>query len=93
MVVREFSRRYPDLRMALARELRDLVSPWHRELWGEHSVLEEGDQLLARFELGAIHVDSTGFPVAEFSLKEGWDDAGFRVSLEDWAPRGLGVDD
>ena len=91
---RELARRYSDLRPALAVELRKLFVPWYEEFFKSREPLEHGEALMQRFELGGIEIDADGkISVLEFFLKEGWDDAVFRISLQDWVPYGLGVDD
>jgi len=91
--VHEFGRRYRDLCPAFATQLRQLLEPWHRQFGNGKEPLEEGDRILTRFELESIEVDPPAIKVVEFCLKQGWDDAVFRVSLVDWIPTGLGVDD
>jgi hypothetical protein len=92
--LRELGRRYGDLRPALAVELRQLFAPWYEEFFKSREPLEHGETLMQRFELGGIEIDADGkISVLEFFLKEGWDDAIFRVSLFEWVPKGLGVDD
>ena len=91
---RELGRRYSGLCPALAVELRKLVAPWYEEVYKSREPLERGEALMQRFELGGIEIDADGkISVLEFFLKEGWDDAIFRVSLFEWVPKGLGVDD
>lgn len=89
--LREFRRRYAELRPELAVEFRRLLKPWHRE-FASGEVLETGDDLLERFELWGLEIGEADL-IAAFSLKEGWDDGMFRVSYSGWRPRGLGVDD
>ena len=92
--LRELRRRYTELRPALAVELRKLLAPWYEEFWKSPEPLEHGEALMQRFDLGGIEIDADGkISVLEFFLKEGWDDAVFRVSLHGWVPKGLGVDD
>jgi hypothetical protein len=91
--VREFANRYNSLAPAFSVELRALFEPWHRDFWDKNEPLESGTALFERFELSALDLDESAFPVAEFRLKEGWDDAGFRIGLDNWEPKGLGVDD
>jgi hypothetical protein len=91
--IQELVGRYSELRLDLARELRQLLEPWHREAFTDARPLEEGVELLERFELQTIEVAPPSITMLVFSLKEGWDDAMFRVSLDEWTPRGVGVDD
>lgn len=85
--IREFARRYHGLKSAFAVELRPLLQGWQTE------PLPSGEALFDRFALSALHLDASPFPVVEFCLKQGWDDAGFRVGLDEWTPRLVGVDD
>ena len=45
------------------------------------------------FELAAIDYSGKGKSLVEFALKEKWDDGRFRISLEEWIPKALGVED
>ncbi len=92
-IVRELGVRYADLRPALAAELRGLFAPWYDEFWEGSEPMQQGEPLLQRFDMSAVDIEANGDCVIEFVLKEGWDEAGFRVSLKDWVPKGLGVDD
>lgn len=91
--VQELSRRYQELTTAIASELRELFLPWYGEFWKDSAPLPEGAEILERFELEGIILDSTGVIELEYALREGWDDATFRIGLDDWVPKGLGVDD
>ncbi len=92
-VIGELGARYADLRPEWAAELRKLFSPWYEEFWKGSEPLEDGEALLRRFELSAVEIEINGDCVIEFVLKEGWDDAVFRISLAEWTPKGLGVED
>jgi len=91
--IEEFGRRYTELQPAFAVELRELFEPWHKEWWTGQEPLEKGDSLLAQFELVSIEVEPPAIKQLGFCLKKGWDDATFRVSLDGWIPKGLGVED
>jgi hypothetical protein len=91
--IQNFDGRYRELRPALATELHRLLEPWHREFFTGARPLEESELLLERFELESIEVDPPEVKVLAFSLKEGWDDALFRVSVDGWTPRAVAVED
>jgi hypothetical protein len=92
-VVQELGRRWNELSGPFAVELRTLLEPWQQEFSKDRHPLEEGDQLFARFQVEALDIGRTGISVVAFCLKQGWDDARFRLSLDDWIPKALGVDE
>jgi len=91
--VREFAERYQTLRPAFTVELRKLLEPWYKEFWENPEPMLAGEELFTLFNLEAIDVVSEGIDTVAFALRQGWDDASFRVSLKNWVPKGLGVDD
>lgn len=91
--IQEFEQRYQTLSSPMAGELRQLYEPWYEEFWNNPEPLPTSDALLAMFELTAIDFFDNGVPVVEFALKKDWDDGRFRISLEDWTPKGPGVED
>jgi hypothetical protein len=91
--IREFEERFKSLRPAFSIELRKLLEPWHKEFWNNAEPLPAGEELFGLFELETIEVVSRGINTVYFALRQGWDDASFRVSLENWTPKGLGIDD
>ena len=92
-VVREFVERYQTLRLAFTVELHKLLEPWHKEFWENAESMPTGEELFSLFNLDAIDVVPEGIDRVTFTLKQGWDDASFLVSLKSWVPKGLGVDD
>jgi hypothetical protein len=91
--VQEFEQRYLQLSGPISDELRRLFEPWYSEFWDTSERLPESDALFAMFELTAIDYSGNEKALLEFALKENWDDGRFRISLEEWVPNGLGVED
>lgn len=91
--VQEFESRYQALIAPISVELRQLFEPWYEEFWDRSEPLPEPDALFAMFQLTAIDFFGKGNSLVEFALKENWDDGRFRISLEEWIPEGLGVED
>jgi hypothetical protein len=91
--IQEFEQRYRTLSTPISAELRQLFEPWYEEFWDNSEPLPKSDALLAKFELTAIDFSEKGGSLVEFALKDKWDDGRFRISLEDWNPKGLGVED
>jgi hypothetical protein len=91
--VQEFEQRYQALIAPMSDELRQLFEPWYKEFWESSEPLPESDELFEMFEITAIDFFSDGNSLVEFALKEKWDDGRFRISLGEWVPKGLGVED
>jgi len=91
--VQEFEQRYQLLSGPISDELRQLFEPLYEEFWDDTEPLPESSALFAMFELAAIDYSGKGKSLVEFALKEKWDDGRFRISLEEWIPKGLGVED
>lgn len=91
--VQELMERYQLLSGPISDELRRLFEPWYKEFWDNAEPLPESDELFAMFELTAIDYYGAGKSMLEFALIEGWDDGRFRIALEEWSPKGIGVED
>jgi len=91
--VQELEQRFQLLSGPISDELRRLFQPWYEEFWDETRPLPEANELIAMFELTAIDYYGKEKSLLEFALKERWDDGRFRISLEEWIPTGIGVED
>lgn len=91
--VQELTDRYQLLSGPISDELRQLFVPWYNEFWDSAEPLPVSEDLFAMFKLTAIDYHGMGESILEFALKEGWDDGRFRVALDEWSPRGIGVED
>ena len=91
--VQDFEQRYQLLSGSISDELRLLFEPWYEEFCDDTEPLPDSSALFAMFKLTAIDYSGKGKSLVEFALREKWDDGRFRISLEEWIPKGLGVED